>query len=205
MKEQPSNPRLQRTGLRLPLSRKPLGRRRCVIRDSKVAELGPVVLLINGSINTGKTTVAMTLCRVVPRTAHVEVDALRAFIDWMPLEESIPLNLKNAAAVTRIFLASGLNVVVTYPFELHDYEFLKHELPTPPLYCFTLAPRLEVALSDRGGRVLEEWERKRIEVHYETGLASPSFGAVIDNSELTPAETVQKILENVPALRRRSN
>ena len=36
----------------------------------------PVTILINGSINAGKTTVAKAICALLPRTAHVEVDSL---------------------------------------------------------------------------------------------------------------------------------
>jgi len=36
-----------------------------------------MIILLNGSINAGKTTVSKQLRRMLPRTAHVEVDGLR--------------------------------------------------------------------------------------------------------------------------------
>jgi 2-phosphoglycerate kinase len=44
-----------------------------------------VIILLNGSINAGKTTVAQELIASLPRTAHVEVDALREFVRFLPL------------------------------------------------------------------------------------------------------------------------
>ena len=154
-----------------------------------------MVILINGSINAGKTTVSRALRDLLPRTAHVEVDDLHEFIEWMPLAESIPLNLKNAAAVGRNFLEYGLNVVVSYPLGPEDYNYLLDQFCGYPLYCFTLSPPLEVARSNRGTRPLTEWEWQRIGVHYSSGIANPSYGTTIDNSRQTPEETAREILQ----------
>ena len=53
-----------------------------------------MIILLNGCINAGKTTVAKAIVSRTNEFAHVEVDALRDFIRWMPLEESIELNLQ---------------------------------------------------------------------------------------------------------------
>lgn len=62
------------------------------------------VIIINGPINSGKTTISQELQRRLPQLAHIEVDDLRHFISWMDLEESISLNLKNTVAVGKVFL-----------------------------------------------------------------------------------------------------
>ena len=58
-----------------------------------------MIVLLNGSINSGKTSVAKAMCSKASGYAHIEVDSLRDFIRWMPLIESIQLNLKNAVSV----------------------------------------------------------------------------------------------------------
>ena len=161
--------------------------------------MAPMIILLNGSINAGKTTAAKHLIRTLPRTAHVEVDDLREFIRFMPLEESIPLNLANAVAVTRNFAAYGLNVVLSYSLPQDDYEYLMRER-TPlgvSTRCVTLNPDLAAALTDRGTCALTEWELKRVPYHYETGINSPPFGVVIDNTRQMPEETTRQILEHV--------
>jgi len=157
----------------------------------------PVIVLINGSINAGKTTVSKALGDLLLRTAHIEVDSLDDFIQWMSLEESIPLNLKNAAAIARNFLDYGLNVVISYPLNLSDYTYLVKELAGFPLYCFTLSPPLEVAQRNRGARELSEWEIQRIAFHYATGIAHPPFGSSIDNATQTPQQTAALIVSSL--------
>lgn len=161
--------------------------------------MAPMIILLNGSINSGKTTVSKQLVQLLPRTAHVEVDDLREFIRWMPLAEAIPINLQNAVAVTRNFVGYGLNVVLSYPLMQENHDSLMREL-TPlgvPIHCVTLNPDLAAALTNRGTRELTEWELKRIPYHYETGINSPPFGVVIDNTRQTPAETAREILDLV--------
>ena len=155
-----------------------------------------MIILLSGSINSGKTTVSKLLVQRLPRTAHVEVDDLDDFINWMPLLDSIPLNLANASAVTRNFVAFGLNVVISCPLRQEDYDYLVHEL-TPlgvPIHCVTLNPSMAVALTNRGTRELTEWELSRIPQLYTEGISDPPFGITVDNTELTPEETARLIL-----------
>ena len=160
-----------------------------------------MIMLLSGSINSGKTTVSKLLVQLLPRTAHVEVDDLDDFIDWMPLLESIPLNLANAAAVTRNFVAFGLNVIISMPLRQEDYDYLVHELQQTgvPIHCVTLDPSMAVALTDRGTRELTEWELQRIPQLYAEGIPSPAFGIVIDNARQTPEETARQILSTLPS------
>ena len=156
-----------------------------------------MIILINGSINSGKSTAASLLQRKTPNTAVVEIDSLRKFIDWMPLEQSIPINLKNAASIINNFHSEGLSVIATYPLSEENYQFLtKHlDVDQSQLFAITLAPKLDHILKNRGTRHLSDWERKRIKYHYKIGIHKPDFGHIIDNSNQTPAETVDKILQ----------
>jgi chloramphenicol 3-O-phosphotransferase len=157
-----------------------------------------MLIILNGSINAGKTTTAKMLCQLLPRTAHVEVDSLREFIMWMPLEESIPLNLENAVAVAKNFLRHGLNVVLSYPLRAEDYVWLREQF-TCPVHFVTLRPPMEVSQRQRGARVLSAWEIARIAYHYQTEGANPDLGIVIDNSQLTPEATAREILRRIQA------
>lgn len=158
-----------------------------------------MIILLNGSINAGKSTVSKRLCELLPRTAHVEVDGLRDFISWMPLEESIPINIEAAIAVTKVFVRRGLNVIFSYPLRSEDYEIILREFAGlgVTVHCVTLRPRLEVSLTNRGTRQLTDWERSRIPYHYETKLNEPNFGIIIDNSEQSPDETAREILHGI--------
>src|SRR5690349_15047500 len=158
-----------------------------------------MIILLNGSINAGKSTVSKRLCEMLPGTAHVEVDSLRDFIAWMPLEESIPINIEAAIAVTKVFVRHGLNVVFSYPLRPEDYDVILREFAKldVPVHCVTLRPRLEVSLTNRGTRQLTDWERSRIRYHYETGLNDPDVGVTIDNSAQSPDETAREILRGI--------
>ena len=157
-----------------------------------------MLIVLNGSINAGKTTTAKMLGRLLPATAHIEVDSLREFIAWMPLEESIPLNLENAVAVAHVFLKHGLNVVLSYPLRAADYEWLRRQFDCP-IHFFTLRPPMLTSQSQRGERILSEWEIARIAYHYQTEAANPDLGVVIDNAQMSAEETAREILRHVQA------
>jgi hypothetical protein len=158
-----------------------------------------MIIFLNGSINAGKSTVAKLLVKELPNTALLEIDALREMIDWMPLTESIPLNLENAVSLIRNFVTRGLNVVVPYPLSQKDYEYMVvklNDLDTE-VFTFTLSPKLDKTVTNRGARELTDWEKTRIQQQYEKGIVNPSFGEVIDSSEQTPEETAKIILNKI--------
>jgi len=158
-----------------------------------------MIIFLNGSINSGKSTVAKLLAKEIPNTAIVEIDALREMIEWMPIDQAVPINLENAIAVIRNFTKHSISCIVPYPLSQKNYEFVTNGLSdlSVPMLFFTLAPLLEKVLSDRGERKLDERERKRIGHHYDIGIHAPSFGIIIDNSDQTPEETAKIILKNI--------
>ena len=150
-----------------------------------------MIIFISGSINSGKTTIANLLKKEFPRTAHIEVDTLRDMIDWMPLENAIPLNLKNTLSITLNFIKEDINVIITYPISKSEYEFFNKNLPLEiERFFFTLNPMFYYALTNRGSRELTLWEVERIKYHYQTGINNPDFGITIDNTMQQPEETV---------------
>jgi cytidylate kinase len=156
-----------------------------------------MVIFISGSINSGKTTVAKLLKETIPLTAHIEVDDLRAFIDWMPLEESIPVNLDNTVLLINSFSNRSISSIVTYPLNNEEFEYMTGRIKSKEvIYFFTLNPEIKTALSNRG-RELTDWERQRIIHHYNIGINKPKFGIVIDNTSQTPEETVKEILSYI--------
>lgn len=158
-----------------------------------------MIILINGSINAGKSTIAKILSGKLGNTAVVEIDALRDFISDVPLTDSIPINLENAVLVIKNFVAHGFNVVVPYPLSRKNYNFLSEGLLDlkSEMHVFTLAPSIEKALRDTEERKLSDWERERITHHYKIGIPNPDFGEVIDTTDQTPEETAGIILSKL--------
>jgi adenylate kinase family enzyme len=158
-----------------------------------------MIIFLNGSINAGKTTVAKILVKKLSNTALVEIDSLREMIDWMPIDEAVPINLENAVSVIKNFAKRKLNIVVPYPLSQNNYDYIVNELKNidTKIYFFTLAPKLEKILTKRGNRELNELEKDRIKYHYSTGISNPSFGIVIDNSDQESEETVEEILKKI--------
>lgn len=158
-----------------------------------------MIIFINGSINSGKSTVGKLLADEIPNTAFLEIDNLSEMIDWMSIDQAVPINLENAISLIKNFNNKGLNVIVPYPLSQKNYDCVTNEikdLKTDILF-FTLAPKLERVLTNRGTRELNDWELARIKHHYEIGIHEPSFGEIIDNSDKTPEETKDYILSKI--------
>ena len=157
-----------------------------------------MIIFVNGTISSGKTTIAKLLQKNIPNTAVVEIDALRGFISEMSLEDSIPLNLENAVSVIKNFANKNLNVIIPYPLSEKNYNYFTENLKaidTRKLF-FTLCPKPAELIKSNRGRKLNDWEKERIEHHTKIGLTNPTFGELIDNTNQTPEETV-KILLNL--------
>jgi cytidylate kinase len=158
-----------------------------------------MIIFINGSINSGKSTVAKILAAKLGETAVLEVDFLREMISWLPLEQAIPINLENAVAIIKVLAKRNINVVIPYPLSKDNLEYLLENLKEyeEAISIFTLSPELEVALTNRGGREISDEEKARIKYHYAIGIPNPGIGIVVDNSEQTPEQTAAIIFNHV--------
>jgi cytidylate kinase len=155
-----------------------------------------MIVFINGSINSGKSTLAKLLAEKIGNCAVLEIDNLRKFIEWMPIEKAIPINLENAISLIENFDKNDLNVVIPYPLSEKNYKYIKNNLKTKSkVYFFTLSLDLVEVLKDRGNRKLDDWERERIKHHYEIGINKPSFGKIINTTNQTPKETLELIID----------
>lgn len=154
-----------------------------------------MIIFLSGSINSGKTTIANLLKKEFPRTAHVEVDSINEMYDWLPLEETIPLNLKNTLSLTLNLLKENMNVIITYSLSKEEYEFFNRYLPADEQrFFFTLNPSIDKAITNRGSRELTEREKEIIKFQYSESINNPGFGITLDTSMHTPGDTVNEIL-----------
>lgn len=158
-----------------------------------------MVIFISGAINSGKSTVAKLICEQISNSALVEIDSLREFIAWMPIEQAVPINLQNAVSVIKNFSQHKIHAIVPYPLSQKNYDFMFSQLGEmkEDIFTFILNPKLEKVLSNRGARELTDWEKERIKHHYKIGINNPGFGIVIDNTNQTPEETASFIFKSI--------
>jgi hypothetical protein len=158
-----------------------------------------MIIFLNGSINAGKSTVAKLIAKNMDNIALLEIDVFHEMIGWIPIDQAVPLNLENAVSVISNFVKRGLNVIVPYPLSQKNYGYMVGNLKetNTKIYFFTLAPKLEKTLTNRGTRELTDQEKDRIKHHYNIGISNPTFGEIIDNSDQTPQETADYILSKI--------
>lgn len=161
-----------------------------------------MIIFLNGSINAGKSTIAKILAKKIENAALLEIDVFHEMIEWMPIDKAVPINLENALSVIRNFVKREISVIVPYPLSQKNYDFMISGLKDleTDIDIFTLAPKLEKVLENRGSRELTEQEKERIKHHYDIGIPNPTFGEIIDNSEQTPQETANYILSKIHEL-----
>ena len=151
-----------------------------------------MVIFISGSINSGKTTTAKTLAKELG-AEFIDIDDVNDRVPNFDLAKDIPKGIALAIKDINKLTDAGQSIVVSYPIRDEDHKQIIEGLHDKNPKFITLAPRLEVAQSKRGDRELTEWEVARIKHHYDTGIATPIFGEVVDNSELSVDETVAVI------------
>ncbi len=152
----------------------------------------PMLVFISGSINSGKTTTSKLLAEKLG-AALINVDDLNDTIPNFNLATDLDKSMDLAIAKINEYLAEGKDVVANYVVRQHDFDRFAKEINTKQQFVITLAPRLEVAQGKREDRQLSEWEVARVKYHYDTGVASPAFGHIIDNSDMSLDETVERI------------
>jgi len=158
-----------------------------------------MIILLNGCINCGKTTVAEAIVERSLGFAHIEVDTLRNFVSWMDLEKTFELNLKNAISIAKNFHEENIHSVISYPLSEDNFNYINELLAGSEIevHAVTLYPGIEQLKTNRGTRELDEWEVERIDILHEMGLSTPCFGTIIDNSQQSVTETTDSVLQAV--------
>lgn len=153
-----------------------------------------MLIFISGSINSGKTTTSKLLAKKLG-WEFINVDDITDDIEGFNIYTHLDVAMDEAIKAINVISTSGKDVVANFVVRKEDWERLDKEVNNHPQIFITLSPSLEVAQSQRGDRVLTDWEIKRIKSHYDDGIASPEYGYKIDNSNLSVEETVDKIME----------
>ncbi len=149
------------------------------------------IIIINGSINSGKSTIAEELARIIPDSRFTEGDELGTHDS--NLEKWIPTVLQ--ALIQQAKELGCSNMFIAFPLRHENWEYLQQHLRANVL-CITLSPPLDIALSSRNSRQLEDWERNRIQEMYREGYHKRSFSHLIhDNGQETPLETAQHLAQ----------
>ncbi|WP_342359180.1 shikimate kinase [Terrarubrum flagellatum] len=150
-------------------------------------------IVLNGPINAGKSTVGARLAALLRSAVFIDGDDHDA-PDDAPLAERIVAAWER---IERLLATSEADhLVIAYPVEQESYARLRRscELRGAELVVVTLAPPLEIALADRGGRILSAGERQRIVEMYEEGYTRREFSDfILDNGGMSVEEAAAAI------------
>lgn len=148
---------------------------------------------ISGSINSGKSTVAKILGKEL-KMAVIELDTLSTFVeDFLTFEEYLQLNYDIFSEIVMAYNKRNIGVIIVYPLGDKTYGQVKDKLNN--FQIFSIDPTLEVAISDRGDRKLNDWERERVKYHYENNIHNPAFATRIQAKDKSPKEIALEILK----------
>ena len=131
-----------------------------------------MIIVLNGPINSGKTTVAKILWEKIPNCAYIEVDKIREFIDWMDNEPAWTIAFDTALSVAKDFIEKNLNVLITYHISDKGYESLVKKLKPldSDIFAFTFKPPLTTVLTYRGTREIDKRDKSYIRDSYKRNL-----------------------------------
>ena len=153
-----------------------------------------MLIFISGSINSGKTTTSEALAKKLG-WEYINVDDITDHIKGFNIYTHLDIAMDEAIKAINTASEHSKHVVANFVLREQDWKRLEQEVHIHPQVIITLSPPIEVAQSQRGDRVLTDWEIKRIKSHYDDGIASPQYGHTIDNSNLTVSETVDRIID----------
>lgn len=159
------------------------------------------VVFVNGPVNTGKTTVGKHLAARLAGARFLDGDdhgsAAEGLIDRIRAAQDFI-----AAALEEV---DAPYLVVAYPLRHEDYGMFTDICRRRglPFLVVTLAPPLDVALSNRGRRHLTDAERRRVADMYAEGYAQRLFSDItLNNADITAEEASDMIAQYLLARRR---
>ena len=154
-----------------------------------------LVIVINGTINSGKSTVGQGLAGRLPHTRFIEGDD-HGVASSAPFEQMLDLAIGRLARRIR---DTREHLVIAYPLRMQDYERRASASVAAGhrLMVVTLAPPLQVALGQRGDRVLGEDERRRIVHMYEEGYHNRPFTDVMVTGDPPISDVIERLAGEV--------
>ncbi|MDB5589143.1 MAG: hypothetical protein JWP26_4113 [Devosia sp.] len=158
-----------------------------------------IVVVLNGSINSGKTTTGRALAALLPGARFIDGDD-------HGIPESVPFQQMIDRAVLwvadQITAATEPVLVIAYPMRDSDFAMLQSACATrhARLFVATLAPPLAVALTNRGARELDDGERARIHEMYAEGYPARTFSDIIVTDLATPEQTAAMLALHIARL-----
>lgn len=158
------------------------------------------LLWINGSINSGKTTIAKLICNDNINTINIELDTISDFCEKIDIDKKLTYLIQDGLYIANNWINRGYFPILNWPLYGKEMEFMiefSKQLQIIPIIV-TLTPNKEIVKSTRKNRKLDDWELNRIDYMYDIcQIQNPKHGITIDNSFLTEDETYQKILNHL--------
>lgn len=150
------------------------------------------VIVLNGSVNSGKTTTGRALAQLLPGAVFIDGDD-HGVPASVPFEEMTELSLD--WLIAKVVEATAPILVIARPLRDHDFARLRSAIQTcgAQLVVVTLAPPLAIASADRGERKLDAWERHRVPEMYAEGYASRAFSDLVITEMVSPDATARDI------------
>ena len=160
------------------------------------------IFWINGTINSGKTTIANLLASENKNIYHIELDELSNSILDKELDDKLEIVIRKGLELAVRKIDEEKIPIITWPLYNEELDFalaLAKNLEVE-LKLITLTTNFEKAISQRTNRILSNWEKSRIRYHIEEcKINSQNFDYKVDNSDLSIEETLElisKLIEN---------
>jgi len=154
------------------------------------------IIWINGSINSGKSTIAAALHSKIKKSVNIELDHLRHFAENDRLESIAEFIIKDALDLAKKWSERGYLPILTWPLIGDDRIMFAYaeKLELEPA-VINLIPEKNSIQRNRGSRELTDREMKRIDYMYEQDVHKPKFGVSIDNTHQTVEETTDEVMK----------
>ena len=151
-----------------------------------------IVIVLNGPINAGKTTTGKALAAMLPGARFIDGD------DHGAPEDAPFLTILEMAfsRLERLILAASEPfLVIAIPLRDEDHARLRAaaESRGGRLLVATLAPPVELAVTNRGTRELKAGEVARSREMFAEGYASRAFSDVVISDMQGPGHTARLI------------
>lgn len=169
----------------------------------------PQIVLITGNMAAGKSSVAQALAERLPKSVHLRGDIFRRMIVNGQAEmtsnlsaeayQQLQLRYHLAATVARQYLQAGFTVVYQDIIIGSALSEVIAAFDDVPLSAIVLCPSPEVVAARDAARSKTGYTDETMVDAFDRILRTetPRLGYWLDNSNLTVAETVDRILKHL--------